>query len=364
MDMRLSPLRAVVIGVGAGIFDFHRPAIEQTHLELVAVSDVSPTTGEVRATELGVPFYIDHREMLQEVTADVAIILTPHPFHAEITLDCLKARCHVLVEKPIAVDIADADVMVETAKKLNKQLAVNFQQRFRPEIQAIHQLIHSQTFGAIQHVSLALSWTRTTSYYQSQTWRGTWKGEGGGLLMNQAPHDLDILCYLLGLPATVVAWTLTQHQPIETEDTVHGMLRWENSALGSIHISTAEAGPPLRLEIWGTKGYLQLIGDDLSAYQLETDVVEHIQTSIDFYKTLSSQAIPISLDDTIADHLTVYQHFYQTIVDDIPSMIEGASCKQSLELANAMLLSGATGETIQLPLDRDRYTQFLNQLRQ
>ncbi len=356
-------LRTIVIGIGAGIFQHHRPAIEQMDFELVGAVGIALSDGQNRAKSLNIPFYTDRQQLFQEVEADIAVILTPHPSHADIAIDCLNAGCHVLVEKPIAIDIADADRMVEAAEQNGKLLMVNFQQRFRPEIRAIYNLIQQGKLGAVQHISLALTWSRPAAYFAEQTWRGTWQGEGGGVLMNQAPHDLDKLCYFLGLPQEVVAWTPTQRHAIETEDTVHAMLKWESGALGSVHISTAEAGPPPRLEIWGTKGYIQLIGDDLTFHQLEVDVDDYIRMSTDFYTPLASQPMPIEYEDITGDHRAIYEHLHAVLTEGIPCIVDGKAAKQSLEVANAMLLSGATGETIPLPLDRKRYSAFLNQRR-
>src|SRR5437764_953673 len=146
-------------------------------------------------------------------------VLAPHPFHAALTLDCLAAGAHVLVEKPIAVQVAEADLMIEAAERAGRLLAVNLQHRTRSEIRTADKLIQSGRLGDIQRVEMVAIWTRTTSYYAQAGWRGTWQGEGGGVLMNQSSHSLDLVCHLVGQPGRVVAWNRTLFHAIETEDT-------------------------------------------------------------------------------------------------------------------------------------------------
>ena len=206
-------LRHVVIGVGAGIFASHHKALTSNGAEWEAVSDVNVELGQQRAAELGCPFYTDHRTMLAETRPDVAVVITPHPFHAPIAIDCLQSGCHVLVEKPMSVHVAEADAMIEAAERADRLLAVNFQMRLRPEVRMARRMIEEGRLGMIQHVNMTMSWTRAASYFKLSSWRGTWTGEGGGVLMNQSPHNLDLLCHLIGLPKRVVAWTIIFRPP-------------------------------------------------------------------------------------------------------------------------------------------------------
>ena len=204
----------------------HLPALQQETVEVVGVTDRDEAVSRARAAELGCPSFPDYRAMLRETRPDVAVILTPHPLHAPMAIDALRAGCHVLVEKPLAVHVAEADAMIEAADDAGRILAVNFQQRLRPEVLRAVELVRSGGLGRVQHLDLAVTWPRTAAYYQLAAWRATWRGEGGGVLLNQAPHDLDLVCHLLGSPARVVAWTRTKLHAIETEDTVQAMLEW------------------------------------------------------------------------------------------------------------------------------------------
>lgn len=357
------PLKHVVIGVGAGVLGMHRPALALEAVELVGVSDLNAEVGAQRAEELGCAFYEDYRQMLQETQPDVAIILTPHPFHAAIAIDCLEAGAHVLVEKPIAVQVAEADAMIEAAERVGRLLAVNFQQRFRPDVRAARDLIRGGQLGQVQHIEMTVAWPRTARYFDASPWRGTWAGEGGGVLMNQAPHNLDLLCYLLGLPRRVVAWTHTTLHQIETEDTVQAMLKWAEGALGSLHISTAEAGRPERLEIVGTGGNLRFSGGELSLSRAGTDMARFIRESENAFGGPPYEMEAVTLEVGAGDHATVYKNLHAAIWGTEPLVTDGREGRMSLELANAMTLSSFTERAVELPLDREKYAELLGDLK-
>lgn len=358
-----SPLRHVVIGVGAGIYKLHQEGLNLDTAQLVGVSDLNAEIGQQKADEAGVPFFTDHKQMLAETAPDVAVIITPHPFHGPIAVDCLNAGAHVLVEKPISVHAAEADAMIEAATKNDRLIAVNFQQRFRPEVVAMHKLLEEGAIGEIQHVNMMATWTRTAEYFKFAGWRGTWKGEGGGVLMNQAPHNLDMLCYLTGQPSKVISWNRTQIHDIETEDTVQAMLKWPNGAVGSLHISTAEAGTPFVFEITGTGGVLRWNSGGLSYQRFEPDVRTHIAESDQHYAAPESVSVDVELPDSQGHHITVYKNFHDAILNGTPVSADGVEARKSIELANAMILSSQTGEAVEMPLDRQRYSDLLDTLK-
>ena len=340
----------------------HLPALQLETVELVAASDVNAGLGQQRAKELGCAFYVDHCEMLAETRPDVVVILTPHPFHAPIAIDCLQAGCHVLVEKPMAVHVAQADAMIEAATRTGRLLAVCFQQRFRSEIRTARELIRQGQLGAIQRVDVMTTWTRTAAYYRSGAWRATWTGEGGGVLLNQASHDLDLLCYLVAIPCRVVAWTRTLLHPIETEDTAHAMLEWPGGALGALHVSTAETGQRGRFEIVGTGGSLQIEPGKLTLRQFAPDLREFVVQSAEGFARPESRPIPIELEPGAGDHLSIYRNLHEAILHGIPLVADGVEGRMSLELANAMIYSNYTHSEVELPLDRQAYAALFQDL--
>ena len=365
------PLNHVIIGVGAGVLGMHRPAFELDTTRLVGVSDLNAETGRARATELGCSFFPDYKTMLRETEPDVAVVLTPHPFHAAIAIDCLTAGAHVLVEKPVAVHVGEADAMLQAAQETGRLLAVNFQHRFRPEVRTARRLIEEGRLGKVQHVDMTVAWPRTARYFKVVSWRGTWAGEGGGVLMNQAPHNLDILCYLLGLPERVVAWTRTTLHAIETEDTVQAMLDWAPSeartgvdgTLGSLHISTAEAGRPERLDIVGTGGTLQLQSGALTFNRGEADFRTFMRESDNPFGAPAFETETVALEPASGDHAAVYRNLHEAILNGVPLVCDGVEGRKSLEIANAMILSSHARREVTLPIDRQEYAALLSDLK-
>lgn len=216
------PLRYALIGVGANVYGMHYPGLKLDTAEIAAVCDIDVDAAQRVSEEWECPWYADYREMIDKEKPDVVVVMVPHTLHAEMSIYAMRAGAHVLCEKPMAIHVQEADEMIRVAEETGKVLAINFQQRLRPEVLAAHKLIQEGRLGQIQHVDIKITWTRTAKYYSMSTWRGTWDGEGGGLLMNQAPHDLDMLCYLAGMPSQVYAWTPTIAHSIETEVTGMG----------------------------------------------------------------------------------------------------------------------------------------------
>ncbi len=172
----------------------------------------------------------------------------------------------------------------------------------------LRHLLETGALGRIQSVEMTVAWLRTAAYYRLASWRGTWAGEGGGILMNQASHDLDLLCYLLGRPAHVCGRVRTTLHAIETEDTAHAILEWEDGALGTLHVSTAEAGRPDRLLIAGTRGSLEIARGALRLQRLEMDLGEFIATNPEPFAAPAVSEAPVALPPGAGDHAAVYRH--------------------------------------------------------
>ena len=355
-------LKHAIVGVGAGVLGMHRKALELPAVHLVGVSDVNAEVGEARAAELGCPFFEDCEMLLAETSPDIVVILTPHPFHAKIAIVCLNAGAHVLVEKPMAVSVAEADAMIAAAHDNERHLAVNFQYRARPEVQAAKQLLERGDLGQLLHLDMTMAWSRTAVYYQGASWRATWQGEGGGILMNQAPHNLDLIGHFFGLPERVVAWTRTRLHPIETEDTAQAMLEFPDGTLGSLHVSTAEAGRPERLEIVGTAGTLQLGAGELKLQHIEPDFRTFVNESDDPFGKPELRLETLNLDTGAGDHVAVYQNLHDAILNGTELLADGRQGRMSLELANAMIYSSHTHSEVILPLDRNAYSGLLETL--
>jgi predicted dehydrogenase len=365
MTTKHQPLKHAIVGVGAAVFGMHRPALDLPTVQMVGVTDVDQPVAEQRAEELGCPAFADYRAMLAEARPDVVVIMTPHPFHAEIAITALEAGCHVLCEKPMAKHVGEADAMIAAAERTGRLLAVSLQFRHRPEVVAAKRLIEAGHLGQLQRVDVLACWTRAARYYRQTPWRGTWKGEGGGVLMNQAPHNLDLACYLAGSPSRVVAWTRTRLQPIEAEDTAHAMLEWtgdSGGALGTIHVSTAEADTGDRIELLGTAGRLVIRPGSLEAERFEPDLRQHIEETEVLWSSPAAHPVPVSLPPGEADHAAVYRDLHDAILTGSPLRSDGIQGRLSLELANAITLSSQRGMPVDLPLGRGAYGVLLCEL--
>jgi predicted dehydrogenase len=262
--------------------------------------------------------------------------------------------------------------MIATAQDQRRLLGVVFQQRFRAEVLATKRLLEEGCLGQLQHVEAMVSCPRPAAYYRERDWRGTWAGEGGGVLMNQAPHALDLLCYLIGMPGRLVARTQRQLHSIEAEDTVQAMLEWPDGAIGSLAASTAwasgEVAEPASeqcvLHLIGTAGSLRLANGHLSVTHLNKDMRAFASEAFQPFPTGSPCAVPFPFPQSEGTHLSVYRQFCAALDGQPSQVITGTEARQSLELANGLLLAGQSGKPVAFPLDRQQYAFFLAEQQQ
>ncbi len=354
-------LRVGLIGAGAGVFSMHQPALQLPELQVVGMSDIVEHPGQERAAAFGAPFYTDYERMVAETQPDFVVVIVPHTIHAQVATTCLGMGINVLTEKPIALEVAEADAMIAAAKATNKKLGVVFQHRFRPEIRAAKAILTAGVLGNIQHVEMTAFWTRAASYYRLGAWRGTWRGEGGGVLLNQAIHHLDLLCFLAGQPDRVYAATPTRRHAIQTEDTAQAHLEWANGALGALHTSTAEGGPSERFQIVGTAGILEIGDQSIRHWRFAQDIDAHIQHAEPFARLeMIEEQVP--LDASVqGNHVAVYQQYIAALRTGTP-FTDGEQGRMALELADAMILSSQTHTAVTLPIDRAAFSALLSRL--
>ncbi|MHC4872527.1 MAG: Gfo/Idh/MocA family protein, partial [Planctomycetota bacterium] len=212
-------LKVAVIGVGSMGSGHARNVKEKIkEMQLTAVVDFSAERAAEIGEELNVAHFSSHKDLIKAKLCDAVIVATPHPLHVDTAVDCMKAGLHVLCEKPLAEKVSSADKMIKAAKKNKVKLAVMLQRRFEPEIEAAINLVKAGKIGEIHRTVMISPEYRTQAYYESSEWRATWKYEGGGVMMNQAPHVIDIFVQLAGLPVKVNGRTETKMHHIEVED--------------------------------------------------------------------------------------------------------------------------------------------------
>jgi len=355
--------RYAIIGGGGGIAATHLKALAALPgAQVVGLSDLNVENVMPRAAEIGCPHYTDHHVMLAELKPDIAVVCTPHPSHAALVIDCLEAGMHVLVEKPLTIDVAQADAMIAAAEAANRILAVSFQQRFRPVIAHIKQLIESGEVGSLVRVLCVEPWFRTNTYYGSATWRGTWTGEGGGVLMNQGPHPLDLMCYLVGSPTSVQGTIRTMAHDIETEDFAQATVEYANGALGYLNINTVETGKR-RLEIVGDRASIELVSSQITINRFKPALTEYRTTSPEMWGAPEIESEVIDLPGDGDGHLAVYRDLQAAISENRRPHCDARGALMSLELANAITLSSFTQQSVSLPLDRSAYSVLLAELK-
>jgi predicted dehydrogenase len=297
--------------------------------------------------------FADYRRLCASGQVDAVLIATPHYSHPQVAIEALHCGMHVLVDKPLAVHVADGRRMLAAHRDKTRRFGVMFQERSRPLYRAIKSMLQAGVLGDIRRVQwIVTDWFRPQAYYQSSSWRATWKGEGGGLLINQCPHNLDLLQWFVGLPVRVTAHLgLGKHHPIEVEDEVTAFLEYDNGATGVFIASTGEAPGTNRLEIAGEKGKLVLEQGKLTFFENAVETSVFSRTTPDLFARPPYQVREIAVPGEGEGHAGVLKNFRDAILDGVPLLAPAEEALASLELGNAMLLSGLLQQPVDLPLD-------------
>ncbi|HPS54737.1 MAG TPA: Gfo/Idh/MocA family oxidoreductase [Sedimentisphaerales bacterium] len=264
--------------IGAGVIgDFHARAIgDMGNGNLYAVCDSNINRAEEFAKKYNCKAFGSYQEMLKEKDIDVVTIATPSGLHMEPTVAAAEANKHVICEKPLDVTVERIDQMIEAHEKAGTKLGAIFQARFADSLVPLRNAIKNVRFGTITYAGVSVPWWRTQEYY-SDTWHGTWELDGGGALMNQSIHAIDMLCEMMPAKVeSVLAFSSKiGHEGIETEDTSVAALKFNNGALGVIYGSTASfPGRSRRFEMTGTKGSVVYEGDRIIFWQFENELPE------------------------------------------------------------------------------------------
>jgi len=255
---------AAVIGCG-DVSSVHFEAIAANpKIDLVAVCDTDPKQLAVTVAALDVAGFTDHRRLIEEMRPDVVHVCTPHHQHVSVAVDCLERGTNVIIEKPLAHTVAEGQRLVDVAQHSAAKAAVCFQNRYNATAQAMHQLLTSGELGAVLGASATVMWQRSAEYYRAKPWRGRWETSGGGLLMNQAIHTLDLLQWLVGDIADVRGHTATRvlSEDIEVEDTAEMILTHKNGARSVFYATLANVvNSPVMIDIHTEAATLSLRED-------------------------------------------------------------------------------------------------------
>jgi predicted dehydrogenase len=337
-------------------------------MELVAAADRLPARREWAAEYLpkDFPIFSEGSELIKSSLVDAVLIAVPHYQHPPLAIEAFNAKLHVMCEKPAGVYLKQVREMIKAAEASNQVFAMMFNQRTNCYYRKMYDMIHSGELGAIKRVSwIITNWYRTQAYYDSGNWRATWDGEGGGVLLNQCPHNLDLLQWICGMPNKVRAFCHNgKWHNIEVEDDVTAYLEYPNGATGTFITSTGDAPGTNRLEVTLEKG--KLINDEgntLTLYELEVNEREFCKTAKGGFDKPSMKVVNVETDGSNEQHNGVLKAFAGRILHGTPLTAEGKEGIHGLTLSNAMHLSSWLDTTITLPMDEDLFLEELNKRR-
>lgn len=339
-------LDVVLVGCGR-IAQRHAQLLSKSQIEgarLVAVCDILSDRADALAAKTGVPAYTDMAEMLAEHRPELAVILTESGNHAAHAIMAAKHGAHVMVEKPMALTLADADDMIATCDREGVKLFVIKQNRFNRPVEKLREALHAGRFGKLTMGTVRVRWCRPQSYYDQASWRGTWALDGG-VLTNQASHHIDLLEWMMGDVDSVVGMTRTALADIEAEDTAAVLLRFANGALGIIEATTATRPKDLEgsLSILGEGGSVEIGG--FAVNQMKTWQFAREEPGDDEVLKKYSVNPP---DVYGFGHRAYYDHVVAALRDGGPNLVDGIEGRRSLELITAIYEAVETGQEVRL----------------
>jgi len=360
----MAQLKAGIVGLGV-IGGIHlRAMLKIPEIQVVGIADSNGALREAQSKEHRLPAFESHLELIDKARPDYLVIGTPHYSHTGIAMDAMNRGVHVFVEKPLAVAASRAEECVAVARKTGRLMGVNFGARLRPVNRKMHDLVRGGFLGRVSRVTMVCTaWFRNMAYYRSSPWRATWSGEGGGILVNQSPHDLDLLNWTVGLPSEVFVEMDALGHDIEVEDDVVGILKWSGGATGMIHVTTNEAPGRHFLEVAGARGTLLVEGARLKATKLAEDSREFSKTSKELWGTPAVQeSATYELPEVKEGHLAAHRNFVEALQKGTTPFCSGEEALREVQLANALLLSGVKRKWVSTPVDSKEFEAVLAKL--
>lgn len=335
---------------------------------ITALCDINPAKIENIKNSYkdeNVKYFRDYHEMLDSGLCDAVLIEVPHYQHPEMVIECLKRGINVICEKPAGVYTKQVREMNEVAKKSNAHFGMMFNQRTNCLYRKMKEMIAEGAIGEIQRVTWIITdWFRTQKYYDSGSWRATWRGEGGGVLFNQCPHQLDLIQWVVGeLPVSVNGFcNYGKWHDIEVEDDVTAYLEYKNGATGVFITTTGETPGTNRFEVCGTKGKLVCENGKLMYYKSGWDAKERIENCDTGFLWHKYELIEVETDGFNRQHEGIINNFANALLGLEPFFVDGTEGINGVELMNAMELSGwKGGAKVSIPVDEDEYLKLLKE---
>lgn len=334
--------------VGLGTIGREHADVLASHpsCRLTAIVSRDPAR-KAEVESLGALWFPDAETLFSSETVDAVLIATPHPSHADLTVAALSRGLHVLCEKPLAIRASDVDRIIAAAEAADRVVAVVFQNRANLAYRRIADDLAGGAFGRMLRVEISETYPRTGEYYSSAPWRGSWAGEGGGVLVNQAPHVLDRYLWLFGQPSAITAQTDTRAHPIEAEDTVSLLVRHADGMHGAITVTTAPSPMTSRLSVIAENGTLDYADGVLKTAH---------QTRQGAWERSEAVAPPQPTADLLA---ALYDNFARALAGLEAPWVSAREARRSVELSNAAYLSAAGGAVLALPSDTGAFDALL-----
>lgn len=357
-------VRIGIIGVG-NIGSAHASCLfsqKVDGLTLTVLCDSDESRGDVlKARYPSCRFFTDYREAVDSGFADAFIVAVPHPFHATIAEYVLSRRCHLLLEKPIDIRLSAAESLIRIAENSDRVFAIMFNQRTNPVFSKVKQLVESGVLGEPKRLQWTVTnWYRTQQYYDSGAWRATWNGEGGGVLVNQAPHNLDLWQWIFGMPKRIHAFCQEgKYHRIDVEDDVTIYAEYENGATALFVTSTGEYPGTNRLEITGDRGRITVENGKITLLTLSFPERKYCFDPVNINPPSLSETVWDSFP-TVEEHRNILQNFSDAIRFGTPLIAPGAEGIHELRLSCASYLSAWNDSFITLPPDAEEYDRMLD----
>lgn len=359
----MKEVRLGIVGVG-NMGQYHVQSALQGKISRCRLTAICDTDTAQMAAFPTVKQFTDSAAMIRSGEIDAILISSPHYSHTTIGIDAFKNGLHVLTEKPLSVHKNDCERLIAAHTDKSKVFGIMFMSRTEPAWKKLKQLITSGALGTINRIHWEITdWFRTDTYYASGGWRATWKGEGGGILSNQCPHNLDMWQWLFGMPSKITGFcNFGKRHAIEVEDEVTAYMEYENGCTAVFTATTGEAPGTNRLEIAAEMGKVVVEHGKIHFTRNEIPATEALRTSTDAYNPPPNWEIDIPTPGHGGAHNEVTQKFIDAILDGTPLIARAEDGLRAVELANAMVYSSLIKQTVSLPLDGDAYEKKLMEL--
>lgn len=360
----MDKVRYGIIGIGNMGSGHFKSFLEDSipNAELTAVCDIKPDRIEwAKKQNENIAYFENYKDLLKSGLVDAIIIATPHYLHPVIGMEAFELGLNVLSEKPIGVFTKNIVDFMEVAKKSGKAFGIMYNQRTNKFYQKMREMVQNGELGELKRcIWIITDWYRTQAYYNSGGWRATWSGEGGGVLINQCPHNLDLWQWIFGMPNKVRAFCqFGRWHDIEVEDEVTAYVEYPNGATGVFITTTGEYPGTNRLEITGSKGKLVYESGKLTFTKLGIDEREFCFGATGGFSNPQREVINIECENSGDQHRGILRNFTNNILNGEPLLAPGYEGINGLSISNAMMLSTWKDKWVELPNDGSEFLEEL-----